>query len=1029
MASWPRFWNRCTIAAKLKLSFGVLFLLFALIMGTWFGSLELVKRSETEINLCREIESIVCDMDRKMEKAKRLHRDFFLNYARIGLTEAHVQYVQPSVRMASQAASVSTELQKKIQAAGVSHTFSRRNVDVNLYLSSAKRFADTSIESIEQITKLAAPEYGLEARFESLAATLAARAGSLSMKDQLQEITTYYLQYKVSRKRHIMQSAFNVIFMLRRDLAVPGLHDLADSGEVEAMLASLKQLGEEILDTDHIIQQLFNDFSLQVQNITHISQTLVDTAREEVERAQQKVVRTHRIATLLIAALTFLALLFGGIVSLAMHRSIAGRITALTSSTARLRRGHVDVSVAEDSADEVGQLARTFNMMAGRIKELVDGLESKVEERTRQLAESERRFRHIASELPNIAVMGFGPSRQVMFWNQACERLYGYAEAEAIGRRVEELLCGRDRKDQLAGRLANWIERGEAMPPSEDVFQDRQDRPVQVFVSYVLIEPAGSPREIYGIHIDLADLKKAQQESALRQSFYRNLFDHTGSGVVVLAAVDGGADFLIRDCNNSFARIERIAREDAIDRRVGELFPGPDSERAISLVRQVWQTGDPAHFGPVGSLDRNHSGWRQGHIYTIPTGEVVMVYDDITKEYEADLEHAAMEARLQRAGKMEALGLLAGGVAHDLNNILSGITGYPELLLLQLEQGSSLRKPLEAINASGQRAAAVVADLLTVARGIASERKICAINVLVREYLDSPEHKKLAANHPGIAWTTRLGEDAGQLACSAIHIRKSLMNLVINAAEAIAGAGKITVTTGRVTVFQDRAAVLGIEPGSYVVVEVADSGQGISRDDLDHIFEPFYTKKVMDRSGTGLGLTVVWNTVQDHSGGIAVDSSPRGTTFTLYFPAVADRSMTEAGEKHDDCPGGAGETVMVVDDEELQLDIADRMLRQLGYEVLTVPSGEQAVQLLKHTRVDLLVLDMLMEPGMNGRETYEKIIDLHPDQKALIVSGFSENSDVKRARSLGAGGFLQKPYALRELANAVRQILDGSLKN
>ncbi|EKD35336.1 MAG: signal transduction histidine kinase [uncultured bacterium] len=325
----------------------------------------------------------------------------------------------------------------------------------------------------------------------------------------------------------------------------------------------------------------------------------------------------------------------------------------------------------------------------------------------------------------------------------------------------------------------------------------------------------------------------------------------------------------------------------------------------------------------------------------------------------------------------------------------------------------------------------MVADLLTVARGIASERKVCALNVLVREYLESPEYKKLVVGQPGILWTMRLDEDAGQLACSPIHIKKSLMNLVINAAEAIVGAGRIVIATGRATVGRDRAAVLGVDPGSYAVIEVGDSGQGISRDDLDHIFEPFYTKKMMDRSGTGLGLTVVWNTVQDHYGSIAVDSSLGGTTFTLYFPASADfsRAETDAPQAIDDLPRGAGETVLVVDDEALQLDIADRMLRQLGYEVLTVASGEQAVQLLNHAMVDLLVLDMLMEPGIDGRETYERILALHPGQKALIVSGFSENSDVKQAKKLGAGGFLQKPYSLKELAKTVRQILDGRMKN
>ncbi|KJR97036.1 MAG: hypothetical protein VR65_25880 [Desulfobulbaceae bacterium BRH_c16a] len=910
MASWPQFWNRLTIAAKLNLSFGVLFLLLVMIVLTWFFSLELERRSKTEINLCREIENIVLDMDRKMEKASRLHRDFFLYHARIGLAEAHVQYAQPSVRLISQAVAISSALKVKIQASGVSHTLGQRKVDLNLYLSSAKRFADTSIQSVELITRLAAPEHGLEARFESTAAALFAEAaGSQKTKDRLQEVMTFYLQYKVSRQRHVMQSAFNVISILRQDVGMAGAGEPADSQGAGEMLASLKELGDEILVTDYAIQQLFNDFSLQVQNITPISRNLIDIAREEVERAQQKVLHTHRTTTFLVAALICLAFIFGVVVARMIHRSVTRRITDLTESASRLRWGNLDISVAEDSADEVGQLGRTFNIMAGRIRELVDDLESKVEQRTCQLAESERLARRIAGEL-------------------------------AVG-----------------------------------------------------------------------------------QAFYRNLFDHTGSGVVVFEAVDGGEDFIIKDCNNSFERIEKISREDAVEHRLRELFPGPVTDQALVILREVWQTGSARHFGPLNSISQHRSGWRQGHFYSIPTGQVVAVYDDVTKEHEADLERAAMEARLQRSKKMEAIGLLAGGVAHDLNNILSGITGYPELLMLQLEPGSNLRKPLEAIHSSGLRAAAVVADLLTVARGIASERRLCAMNVLVREYLDSPEFQKLHSLHPGITWTTRLSEDLLQLACSPIHIKKSLMNLVINAAEAIDGVGNIVVGTGNEMIAEERAATLGIKPGRYVVMEVTDSGKGIGDDDIDHIFEPFYTRKVMDRSGTGLGLTVVWNTVQDHGGGIAVESNAFGTSFTLYFPASAGQSEGNKEDDADECRLSAGETVLVVDDEEFQQDIACRMLRQSGYKVFAVSSGEQAVQYLQQNSVDLLVLDMLMEPGMNGRETYERIIRLHPGQKALIVSGFSEDVEVRKARSLGAGGFLQKPYTMKELAKTVRRTL------
>ncbi len=391
----------------------------------------------------------------------------------------------------------------------------------------------------------------------------------------------------------------------------------------------------------------------------------------------------------------------------------------------------------------------------------------------------------------------------------------------------------------------------------------------------------------------------------------------------------------------------------------------------------------------------------------------------------AEAEKEIMQTQLLRAQKMKAIGMMAGGVAHDLNNILSGIVSYPELILLQLPKSSELREPLKAIQESGKRAANVVADLLTVARGVAITKEPHDINVLFKEYLDSPECNKLKSLHPGVACTDQLDAERPIIACSPMHIKKTLMNLMTNAAEAVGDEGNVLVSTCNRQVGKSEKLEHDMEPGNYVLFTVQDNGPGIAAKDLEHIFEPFYTKKVMGQSGTGLGLAIVWNTVQDHNGRIFVESSEKGTSFLLYFPLSRQEGVVQAKNNKTEKLTGNSEHILVVDDEPQLRDIASQILRVMGYTVDSVCSGELAIEFIKKNPVDLIVMDMLMEPGMNGCQTYEEIIKLYPDQKAIIASGFSESDDVKAALQLGARGFIKKPYSMDELSRAIKEALNG----
>lgn len=462
-----------------------------------------------------------------------------------------------------------------------------------------------------------------------------------------------------------------------------------------------------------------------------------------------------------------------------------------------------------------------------------------------------------------------------------------------------------------------------------------------------------------------------------------------------------------------------------------------------TFIENIHEEDRQSFIDSIREVAEKQIPWSWSGRYVKPSGEIIwfeglsspisrrdeVVFNglllDITSVKKLEEEKNRAEIQLYRGQKMEAIGMMAGGVAHDLNNILSGIVNYPELMLLDLPQESPLRRPLETIQSSGLRAAAVVADLLTVARGAATNKEVCILNEIVKEYLDSPELKHPLESQPEITLYTNFAPDLFTLQCSPIHIRKCLLNLFINACEAVDTIGSVTISTSNRYIDKPLKGYDEVCRGEYAVLSVADTGTGISATDIDHIFEPFYTKKVMGRSGTGLGLAVVWNAVQDHNGYIDITTDDQGTCFDLYFPA--SRKPADNGKEKNASQDlqGKGQTVLVVDDEAIQRDITISTLTGLGYKVSAVASGGEAVDFLKTHKIDLLVLDMIMDPDMNGRQTYEQVIARHPGQKAIITSGYSETDEVRKAQKLGAGIFIKKPYSINQLGYAIKQELEA----
>ncbi|MBF0303867.1 MAG: response regulator [Desulfamplus sp.] len=404
---------------------------------------------------------------------------------------------------------------------------------------------------------------------------------------------------------------------------------------------------------------------------------------------------------------------------------------------------------------------------------------------------------------------------------------------------------------------------------------------------------------------------------------------------------------------------------------------------------------------------------------------VVLSVTSILKGLHESLNnHIQLQNQLNRARKMEALGLLAGGVAHDLNNILSAIMGYPDLILLELDENSPLTESLLAIKSSGQKAAEIIQDMLTLSRRGVTTKEVINLSEIVFKFTKAPECQKILSYHPDSNIKIRLAAKNPFIIGSPVHLSKTVMNLVYNAAEAQTSGGTITISTENVVVEFPIKAYTQVEPGEYVILKVEDHGMGIAESDLERIFEPFFTKKVMGRSGTGLGMAVVWGTVQDHEGYIDIKSKvDSGTTFTLYFPVTHQKKDKPPADVSFADYIGNGEHLLVVDDLKEQREIVTAMLTKLNYKVSSVESGERAVEFIKTTSADLIILDMIMDPGMDGLETYKNLIQINPDQKVVIASGFSETDRVKEMMTLGASQYIKKPYGLQQIGIAVKNVL------
>jgi PAS domain S-box-containing protein len=554
--------------------------------------------------------------------------------------------------------------------------------------------------------------------------------------------------------------------------------------------------------------------------------------------------------------------------------------------------------------------------------------------------------------------------------------------------------------------------------PYEYTLVDKRGDRLEAIISTKLITYEGD-MAVCGIVTDITARKRA--ETALRESEkrYRILFESAGDGIYV-HDLDGN----ILDANQMQCERLGYSREEYLKLNLRDIVEGETADLFPERVRRLKKDGhivlESVHIRKDGTklpIETNSSFFEYKG-----KPAILAIIRDISERKAAEDERRKLEGQLQEAQKMEAIGTLAGGIAHDFNNLLMGIQGNASLLPFDLDPGhpkyEKARDKIGNIEHIVQSGGDLTRQLLGFASGGKYEAKPTDINDLIKKSAQLfGRTKKELAIHSRYQEGLHVAEvDRGQ-------IEQVLLNLFVNAWHAMPdGGGELYLETENVFLKDAYTRAFGRDEGHYVKISVTDTGEGMDRQTREKIFDPFFTTKEMGR-GTGLGLASAYGIIKNHGGIIEVYSEKgHGTTFNIYLPA-SSKTVLEERESSEAVLTFSG-TALLVDDEEMIVDVGRKILKQLGFEVITAGGGEEALAIFMENRdgIDIVILDMIM-PGMGGGVIYDRLKEVNPDVKVLLSSGYSINGEASGILARGCDGFIQKPFDLKDLSKKIGEIM------
>ncbi|MBI5602553.1 MAG: PAS domain S-box protein [Deltaproteobacteria bacterium] len=630
------------------------------------------------------------------------------------------------------------------------------------------------------------------------------------------------------------------------------------------------------------------------------------------------------------------------------------------------------------------------------------------------LRHTEQRYRTLFEEAPAMYVIMFnkGGIPIIADCNELFLKTLRYPRAEVVNRPLADFYTPASRYHLLEGGGYQRALKNQCLDEERELVTS--DGHIVHTLLRALPE-VNADGHVYGTRAMFVNITERKQAEAERERLMAAI-EQAGENVFIT-----DPEGTIQYVNPAFETVTGYTREEALGRNPRLLKSGQQDE---VFYRELWETISAGRTWKGRMINRRKDGKLYTEEATISPvrdedGRIVnyvAVKRDIT-------EHLRLADQLQQAQKMESVGRLAGGVAHDFNNLLTAIIGNAQIVLLGIGKDETFCDGLNEIVAAGEKAALLTRQLLAFSRKQVFRPEVINLNEVV------PDIEKMLRRLIGedIELETILATDLGQVEVDAMQIEQVIINLAVNARDAMPRGGKLIIETANVELDEEYAANhISVTPGPYVVLSIGDNGIGMTREVQDQIFDPFFTTKEKGK-GTGLGLSTVYGIVKQSKGNIWVYSEiGKGTIFKVYLPRVDKEEEKEKGERIKDEVRGGSETVLVVEDEESVRNLIVMVLERFGYRVLTAGNGQEALEIFEgpENSIDLLLTDVIM-PRMGGRELAERLEGLQPDLKVLFMSGYTDNAIVHHGILDKGIAFIQKPFRPEDLARKVREVLEG----